>query len=341
METLELLGVALGLATLAGINLYLTVFVTGLAVRLGWITLAPQYEQLSVLADPVILWVSGTLFFLEFFADKVPWVDSLWDSIHTLIRPIGGALLAITVLGEVNPVYDVIVGLLGGGVALSAHAAKAGTRLLINASPEPFTNIGASVAGDVGVVAGLGLIALNPLVALAIAIVVLGLAIWLVPRIFRTARTALWLFWHRVIHAFGRETTPDLAPEIPHELDMALMQARGEDVRVLWAAPCISGKLPDLRPNRFGWLVWTGGEKGGLDFSTISPTGVKLVPISTENCKAQHRAGLFADRVVIYRASDGIAQTFRFDRTRRNLAKQLVERLRQAEIAPAAPALAS
>src|SRR5438094_859688 len=132
METLQLLGVALGLATLAGINLYLTVFVTGLAIRMEWIALAPQYHQLEILSDPVIIGIAGFLYFVEFFADKVPWVDSLWDAIHTVIRPVGGAFLAIRALGTPNPVFDVVIGLLAGGAALTTHSMKAGTRLLVN-----------------------------------------------------------------------------------------------------------------------------------------------------------------------------------------------------------------
>ena len=100
VDQLKLLGVALGLACLAGVNLYLTVFVTGLAIHQHWIVLAPAYQSLAILGDPLILWISGTLYVLEFFADKVPWVDSAWDTVHTIIRPIGGALLAIRVLGQ-------------------------------------------------------------------------------------------------------------------------------------------------------------------------------------------------------------------------------------------------
>ena len=100
MERLDLLAVALGLAALAGINLYLTVFVTGLAIHFHWITLAPQYQSLEVLGNPWIVTIAGILYFLEFFADKIPWVDSIWDAVHTVIRPIGGALLAIQVLGH-------------------------------------------------------------------------------------------------------------------------------------------------------------------------------------------------------------------------------------------------
>src|SRR5215475_11135299 len=125
VERLHLLSVALGLAALAGINLYLTVFATGLAIHFHWITLAPQYQSLEVLGDPWIISVAGVLYLLEFFADKIPWVDSIWDAVHTVIRPIGGALLAIQVLGHPSPALTVVVALLAGGTSLIAHTAKA------------------------------------------------------------------------------------------------------------------------------------------------------------------------------------------------------------------------
>ncbi len=100
MEVLQTLSVALGLAALSGYSLYLTVFSTGLAIHFGWVHLAPQFESLSVLGDPAILIISGILFALEFFADKIPWVDTIWDAVHTVIRPVGGAFLATRALGH-------------------------------------------------------------------------------------------------------------------------------------------------------------------------------------------------------------------------------------------------
>ena len=133
MDRFNLLGVALGLACLAGVNLYLTVFVTGLAINQHWIVLSPEYQPLAILCEPLILWIAGTLYVLEFFADKVPWVDSAWDTVHTIIRPIGGALLAIRVLGQTNPAFDVVVALAAGGASFVTHSAKASTRLVTNA----------------------------------------------------------------------------------------------------------------------------------------------------------------------------------------------------------------
>ncbi len=188
METIQLLSVALGLAALAGINLYLTVFVTGLAVRMEWITLATQYQQLEILAHPAILIISGVLYFLEFFADKIPWVDSIWDSVHTVIRPIGGALIAVTALGDASPVMVGLIALLGGSAAAGSHMTKAGARVAINTSPEPFTNWIASLAEDAFVI-GLSLLTLKfPLLALLVSVTILVMIAWLARRLWRWLR---------------------------------------------------------------------------------------------------------------------------------------------------------
>jgi hypothetical protein len=174
---LDLLSVALGLAALAGINLYLTVFATGLAIHFHWITLGSQYQSLEVLGNPWIISIAGVLYLLEFFADKVPWVDSIWDAVHTVVRPIGGALLAIQVLGHPNPAFTVIVALLAGGTSLLAHTAKAATRLASNTSPEPLTNIALSLGEDAAVLGGLTLVHFSPVLALIIFLVCIG-AFW-------------------------------------------------------------------------------------------------------------------------------------------------------------------
>ena len=174
MEKLDLLAVALGLATLAGVNLYLTVLATGLAIHFHWITLASRYQSLEVLGNPWIIGIAGVLYLLEFFADKIPWVDSIWDAVHTVIRPIGGALLAIQVLGHPSPAFTVVVALLAGGTSLLAHTAKAATRLATNASPEPFTNVGLSLGEDAAVLGGLTLVNLSPLLALIIFLIAIG-----------------------------------------------------------------------------------------------------------------------------------------------------------------------
>lgn len=198
MEILEMLGMALGLGALAGINLYMTVFVTGLALRMGWLELSDQYVDLSILENPWILGTAGVMFLAEALADKIPWVDSTWDAIHTAIRPVGGTFLAIAALGELDPVASVIGGLLCGGASLVTHTAKAGTRMMINASPEPVTNIVASTTEDIFVLGGLGLIAYYPGVAFVFFLFVVVGAVFV---IWKTSRFIAKL-WRRV---WGKE----------------------------------------------------------------------------------------------------------------------------------------
>jgi hypothetical protein len=188
---LDLLSVALGLAALAGINLYLTVFATGLAIHFHWITLAARYQSLEILGNPWIIGIAGVLYLLEFFADKIPWVDSIWDAVHTVIRPIGGALLAIQVLGHPSPAFTVIVALLAGGASLLTHTAKAATRLATNASPEPVSNIGLSLGEDAAVLGGLTLVNLSPLLALIIFLIAIGVFYYFARRILRSIKNKI------------------------------------------------------------------------------------------------------------------------------------------------------
>jgi hypothetical protein len=181
------LGAALGLAVASGLSLYGTVFVSGLAIRLGWVHLAPAWASLGVLADPIVLGVSGVLFAIEFLADKIPVVDSLWDAVHTVIRPIGGALVATRALGELSPSAQVLAFLLLGGATLATHAAKATTRLVVNASPEPVSNVLVSLTEN-GVVVGAVWMALaHPLLALGAGLVAVvaavTLTVWLARRV--------------------------------------------------------------------------------------------------------------------------------------------------------------
>src|SRR4051812_3285875 len=198
MQILQQLGLALGLATLAGVNLYLTVLITGLAIRFNVLHLASQYQQLETLGHPVVLIVAGVLFCLQFCADKVPWLDSLWDSVHTFIRPIGGVLLGLKALGDVPPYVEVVAALIAGGAALTTHGAKAGTRLLANHSPEPVTNILLSVTEDLAVIGGTALTLLQPVIALVVFATIL-VAIWMLfPRIWRGIRATTWLMWNKL-----------------------------------------------------------------------------------------------------------------------------------------------
>jgi hypothetical protein len=169
------LGRTLGFSFAAGINLYATVAILGLASRYGWVDLPPQYR---VFDNNWIIGVAITLYVVEFFADKVPWIDSVWDAVHTVIRPIGGAFIAVATLGHASPAAEVLVGLLGGTLAAGTHFGKAGTRLMANASPEPFTNWILSIVEDAFVV-GLGFLTLKYPIAAAV-VVVIGVVVLIV-----------------------------------------------------------------------------------------------------------------------------------------------------------------
>lgn len=188
MEVLSTLGIALGFASLAGVNLYLTTFLASLAIKFNWLSLAEQYDNLAVLENPWIIGVSGVLFVIEFFADKIPWVDSSWDAVHTFIRPVGGGLLALAALGEMDPAITVIAGLLSGSTSLLTHATKASSRLVINASPEPVSNIVASAGEDTLVLGGLSLMAFAPVVSFFIFLALLIFTIWLFRKIYLKAK---------------------------------------------------------------------------------------------------------------------------------------------------------
>jgi hypothetical protein len=187
MEILNLLGSTMGLGLASGLNLYATVLTVGLGIRLGLITLNPELAGLEVLASPYVLIAAGILFVIEFFADKIPWVDSIWDAIHTFIRPLGAAVVGATAIGAVNA-ETAIIAALAAGVSLSGHSAKAGTRLLANHSPEPFSNIGLSLVEDGLVVFGSWIALKYPLVMLAIVVAFLLAFSWFAPKAFRLVR---------------------------------------------------------------------------------------------------------------------------------------------------------
>jgi hypothetical protein len=168
LELLATLGRTLGFSFAAGINLYATVAILGLAKRYGWVALPDQF---AVFDNDVIIGVALVLYVVEFVADKVPWVDSLWDAVHTVIRPVGGALIAVASLGDASPAVEGLVALLGGSLAAGTHFTKAGTRAAVNTSPEPFSNWFLSLTEDVFVL-GLAALALKYPVAAAFVVIV-------------------------------------------------------------------------------------------------------------------------------------------------------------------------
>lgn len=186
MEILTGLGRTMGFSFAAGLNLYATVAILGLASRYGWVALPPQYQ---VFDNTWIIGGALALYVVEFIADKIPWVDTVWDAVHTVIRPVGGAVIAVATLGENTPLTATVVALMGGALAASTHFSKSGTRVLANASPEPFSNWALSLGEDLFVV-GLGVLALKyPAAAAVVVIVCLALivacAAWIVKAVRR------------------------------------------------------------------------------------------------------------------------------------------------------------
>lgn len=188
---IEILGIAASASLLAGWRLYLVVFATGLAMRSGMVPLPDHLESLAVLANPWVMGVAATGALAEFFADKVMWLDSLWDTIHTFVRPVGGALLALAIVDPGDPAMQVVAFLLGGGGALLAHGGKAGVRAAVNTSPEPVSNAVVSTAEDVATVGLLWLIYEYPVAAAGVAAVLLALAVVLVVVMARVVKAVL------------------------------------------------------------------------------------------------------------------------------------------------------
>ena len=179
MGVMEVIGIAGSVSLLAGWRLYLCIFATGLAMRYDVLPLPEHLASLGVLENPWVMGIAATAALAEFFADKVMWLDSLWDSVHTFIRPVGGALLALAIVDPSDPATQVIAFLLGGGATLAAHAGKAGSRAVVNASPEPLSNIAVSTTEDIATVGLLYLAYEYPYAAGAVALVLLGLTVWL------------------------------------------------------------------------------------------------------------------------------------------------------------------
>ena len=205
LDTAQLIALAGALGWASGVRLYLVVLLTGLAGYLGWVQLPPG---LHLLANPVVLGASGFMVFIEFFADKIPGLDSLWDVVHAVIRIPAGAALAAAVFSADSGAMSLVAALLGGTLAATSFAAKATTRAAINTSPEPFSNIGTSLVEDSVVPAGLWLALAHPLVFIAVLALVLVLSVWLI----RICWRFLAQLFKRVARIFSGRPDPGLAP---------------------------------------------------------------------------------------------------------------------------------
>ena len=198
MHAVDLIALSMGAAWASGLNLYAAVFVLGFLGATGNIQLPPE---LQVLSNPLVMVAAGFMYTIEFFADKTPGVDTGWDAIQTFIRIPAGAILAAGAVGEVGPAAQLAAGLIGGSLAAATHATKAGTRVLINTSPEPFSNWAASVTEDLAVIAGLWAALHHPVLFLALLALFILLMAWALPRLWRGIKA----LGRRIARVFGRD----------------------------------------------------------------------------------------------------------------------------------------
>jgi hypothetical protein len=203
-EITNIIALTMGAAWAAGINLYAAIATLGILGATGNMTLPPD---LQILANPLVIGAACLMFAVEFVADKMPGVDTGWDTIHTFIRIPAGALLAAGAVGDINPAVSLAAALLGGTLAAGTHGAKAGSRLLINASPEPFTNWTASIVEDIMVIGGIWTAVNHPWFFIVLLVLFILLLIWLLPKLWRDIK----MLAAKIKHLF----TPRQAPPPP------------------------------------------------------------------------------------------------------------------------------
>jgi hypothetical protein len=258
MEAIQLLGTAMGLGFVSGLNLYATVLAVGLGINLGLIQLSPHLAGLGVLGDPLVIAVAALMYGIEFFADKIPWVDSAWDAVHTFIRPLGAAWIGAAALGRVDPGLDVAAFLLAGGVALSSHSAKAGLRVVVNGSPEPFSNVALSLAEDVMAVGGAWLTLRYPAVAGVLAATFFLGFLLVAPRLLRLLRTHAQAVAALVRAWLGQERpADDLFDELPPSIAARLPADFGKPGDL--ALRCVAGRGLGARVGQLGYLCRASG----------------------------------------------------------------------------------
>lgn len=208
MDITQTIALTMGVAWASGINLYAAILMLGYLGITGNIDLPPD---LQILTDPMVMLAAGLMYCVEFFADKVPGVDTGWDALSTFIRIPAGAVLAAGAIGDVGAAAQLAAGIAGGALATGSHITKAGTRVLINTSPEPITNWFASVGEDVAVIAGLWTALYHPVLFIVLLVLFILLMIWLLPKIWRGIKKLFSL----IGRAFGGK--PAAAPALPHK----------------------------------------------------------------------------------------------------------------------------
>ena len=316
MDILQQLGTALGIGLLSGIRLYLTILGLGAAVRFHWIALDSSQSGLAIFADWRVMTVAGIACAIEFVADKVPWVDSIWDSIHTFIRPVGAMILGARAFMHTDPAVQAILAILCGGLALSGHSAKAAARLAVNHSPEPFSNIALSLAGDAAVPVATWTAFHFPLLTLGFVVVFVLLFGWLAPRVWRAIHLEMSALGATLARWFGgtdQGQSPSLGTSspLPREFQdvfrplpdpvraaiVAKLDAPQLEMGVRAAA---TKSIPGLNQS-LGYLCMNNGQ---LIFATKRMFRDKLwtVPL-TDVTNASWSAGVFLDKLYLTTAA--------------------------------------
>lgn len=335
MSMLEQMGVALGLASLAGVNLYLTVLLAGLAIRFDVLQLAAQHQNLEVLGHPLVLIAAAVLCAIEFVADKVPWLDTLWDTVHTVIRPLGGMVLGLQALGEMPAYLQVVAGLVAGGAALTTHGVKAGARLVMNHSPEPVTNVSMSLTEDAAVAGGLALTLLHPAVGLAVFAGILVICWLAFPRLWRAARATWWLVW-RKLQMPGRPAAAAAAVELPLQVDASLRDVllyKGgvAEKEVRATVRCLTGKgkgVRGLSVNLDGLLVLTH-EMTHLYFMAAKGLRERLFRIPVSGMRAAVESKFLSENLVL--EASHVKAVFRFPRGQGEVAEAVARVIEEAQ----------
>jgi len=337
MDELRLLCTALGVAALAGINLYLTVFVLSVGLNTGWLVLGPEYASLQVVSHPAILISSGIMYVFEFFADKVPWIDTLWDTLHTLVRPLGAAFLGMAILGQSHPVAEILAALACGSVALSTHLTKAGTRLLVNTSPEPVTNSVVSVAEDLLVVGGMAFVYHYPLTSGALVLVGAALFIFFAPRLFRLIRALFTFIFAFSRSLFGNKNQPLLDVEMSDSERDRIPELTRTGDRLLWAAPAFAGSSSGGPSLHRGHLIAFAGPEARIGW-----IGRKRQPLwlPWDQVRVQHKRRFLyhelefsdASHKVHFRARLGKDQNLRVEAILRDLRQEGIQTMPGSEL---------
>jgi len=277
----------LGLSFVSGINLYATILAVGLAIRYNWVADLPP--ELQILAHPAVLVVAGAMYVIEFLADKVPIVSTLWDALHTFIRPVGGALLALAGASNLDPALQIVAFMVGGSVALGTHSTKMGARLLAHKYPEPIAHSTVSVMEDIGVVGLLTLIYTHPLSALVLILCLIACMIWLSPLLFRTIACLLNGVIGRLLFWRSTPTRP------PIWLTARLSPMVGPDDRHFY--PCFARSIKGAPRLKRGYYCVDRDQAFFACHGLFKP---KVIPLGSSTPEEVHlRRGLILDLLLL------------------------------------------